>query len=85
MFLSKISIVVPYDRSRLNILVHYRKLINEFLLHVEPEAVSKHKHGRFKWRWFWSAGVMEYWSIDQHDKWGRFGLWLHLGIDPYPG
>ncbi|KAM6489625.1 hypothetical protein JOM56_014947 [Amanita muscaria] len=28
---------------------------------------------------------MEYWSIDQHDKWGRFGLWLHLGIDPYPG
>ena len=28
---------------------------------------------------------MEYWSIDQHDKWGRFGLWLHLGIDLYAG
>ena len=28
---------------------------------------------------------MEYWSIDQHDKWGRFGLWLHLGIDPFTG
>ncbi len=28
---------------------------------------------------------MEYWSIDQHDKWGRFGLWLHLGLDPYSG
>ncbi len=28
---------------------------------------------------------MEYWSIDQHDKWGRFGLWLHLGIDPFSG
>ena len=27
----------------------------------------------------------EYWSIDQHDKWGRFGLWLHLGIDPFTG
>ena len=65
--------------------VQYRKLINKFLCHVEPEAIEKHKHGQFKWRWFWSAGVMEYWSIDQHDKWGRFGLWLHLGIDPYPG
>ena len=85
MFLSKISIIVPYDKVRLNILVHCRKLVNEFLLHVEPEAVAKCKRGRFKRRRFWSAGVMEYWSIDQHDKWGRFGLWLHLRIDPYPG
>lgn len=23
--------------------------------------------------------------FDQHDKWKRFGLWLHLGMDPYPG
>ena len=84
MFLSKISTIVPYDRLRLNILVHYRKLVNEFLLHVEPEAVAKRKRGRFKWRHFWSADIMEYWSIDQHNKWGRFGLWLHLGIDPYP-
>ncbi|KAM6491906.1 hypothetical protein JOM56_012544 [Amanita muscaria] len=61
------------------------KLVNDFLRHVEPEAVEKRKRGRFKRRRFWSAGVMEYWSIDQHDKWGRFGLWLHLGIDPYPG
>ena len=32
-------------------------------------------------RQFWSAGVMEFWSINQHDKWGKFGLWLHFGID----
>ena len=26
---------------------------------------------------------MEYLSMNQHDKWGRFGLWQHLGTDPY--
>jgi hypothetical protein len=66
-------------------LLHQRKLVNDFLCHVEPDAVAKRKSGLFKRRRFWSAGVMEYWSIDQHDKWGRFGLWLHLGIDPYAG
>ncbi len=63
----------------------YRKLINEYLHMVEPEEVQKHKRGLFRRRQFWSAGVMEYWSIDQHNKWGKFGLWLHLGIDPYSG
>lgn len=28
---------------------------------------------------------MESLSIDQHDKWGRFGLWMHLGMDPFTG
>ena len=60
-----------------------RKLVNEFLKWIEPEAVEARRGSRFRRRCFWSAGVMEYWSIDQHDKWGRFGLWLHLGIDPY--
>jgi len=25
------------------------------------------------------------WAIDQHDKWKRFGLALHTGIDPFAG
>ncbi|KAK2463877.1 hypothetical protein APHAL10511_004049 [Amanita phalloides] len=61
------------------------KLLNDFLKTIEPDAVEARKRGRFKRRRFWSAGVMEFWSIDQDDKWGRFGLWLHLGIDPYTG
>ncbi|GLB40063.1 hypothetical protein LshimejAT787_0705730 [Lyophyllum shimeji] len=61
------------------------KLVNDFLRAVEPEAVAERKRCRFKRRRFWSAGVMEYLSIDQHDKWGRFGLWLHIGLDPFPG
>ena len=76
---------VPFYELKLTIFVYLRKLVNDFLLHVEPEAVVKRKSGLFKHRRFWSAGVMEYWSIDQHDKWERFGLWLHLGIDPYAG
>jgi len=24
-------------------------------------------------------------SLDQHDKWKRFGLAFHLGEDPFPG
>jgi len=25
------------------------------------------------------------WAVDQHDKWKRFGLALHTGIDPFAG
>ncbi|KAJ7835610.1 hypothetical protein B0H13DRAFT_1913517 [Mycena leptocephala] len=28
---------------------------------------------------------MDILCFDQHDKWKRFGLWLHLGIEPYSG
>jgi hypothetical protein len=28
---------------------------------------------------------MDMWAFDQHDKWMRFGLRLHIGLDPYPG
>ena len=25
------------------------------------------------------------WPQDQHDKWGRFGLWLHAGLEAFSG
>ena len=31
------------------------------------------------------AGVNDVWPQDQHDKWGRFGLWLHAGIEAFSG
>ncbi|KAJ7438148.1 hypothetical protein FB451DRAFT_1344417 [Mycena latifolia] len=52
---------------------------------VEPEAVARRKRKRFKRKRFWAAGVMDILAFDQHDKWKRFGLWLHLGIDPFSG
>ena len=52
---------------------------------TEREAVEFRKQKRFRRKRFWAAGVNDVWSCDQHDKWKRFGLWLHLGLDPYPG
>ena len=52
---------------------------------MEPLAVTQRKRRQFKQGRYYPAGVMECWSIDQHDKWERFGLWLHLGTDPCTG
>lgn len=52
---------------------------------VEPDAVTERKGRRFVRKLFYSAGVNDLWAFDQHDKWKRFGLYLHLGMDPYPG
>ena len=52
---------------------------------TEPEAVNARRHRRFKRRRFWATGVNDVWAIDQHDKWKRFGLFLHVGVDPFPG
>ncbi|KAJ7827354.1 hypothetical protein B0H14DRAFT_2595352 [Mycena olivaceomarginata] len=57
----------------------------KFLKEVEPDAVRQRRAFKFKRKRFYSAGVMDLVCFDQHDKWKRFGLWLHLGMDPYPG
>ncbi|KAH7904511.1 hypothetical protein BJ138DRAFT_1019057 [Hygrophoropsis aurantiaca] len=62
-----------------------RPLISRLLKIVEPDAVVARCHRRFKRKRFWSAGVNDVWAQDQHDKWGRFGLWLHISLDPYTG
>jgi hypothetical protein len=49
------------------------------------ELVRERKARRLRRRRFWSAGVNDLLSVDQHDKWKRFGLALHIGIDPFPG
>lgn len=66
-------------------LIYLRKFLNDFLKDVEPDAVRQRRVFKFKRKRFFSAGVMDILCFDQHDKWKRFGLWLHLGIDPYPG
>ncbi|KAJ7107132.1 hypothetical protein C8R44DRAFT_637746, partial [Mycena epipterygia] len=55
------------------------------LKRVEPAAVMRKKQRRFRRKRFWAAGVMDIICFDQHDKWQRFGLWLHLGMDPFSG
>ncbi|KAJ7357893.1 hypothetical protein DFH08DRAFT_911633 [Mycena albidolilacea] len=75
----------PNMGARAMRLIYLRKLLNDFLTDVEPDAVRQRRVFKFKRKRFWSAGVMDILCIDQHDKWKQFGLWPHLGIDPYPG
>ncbi|KAF8148594.1 hypothetical protein B0H34DRAFT_811826 [Crassisporium funariophilum] len=51
----------------------------------EPELVRQRKAGRLKRRRFWAAGPNDLLAVDQHDKWKRFGLALHTGVDPFSG
>ncbi|KAI6152555.1 hypothetical protein BKA82DRAFT_4338062 [Pisolithus tinctorius] len=51
----------------------------------EPHLVRHRKARRLQRRRFWAAGVNDIWPVDQHDKWLRFGLGLHTGIEPFSG
>ena len=63
----------------------FRETISSLLKNMEPdEVVQRRRHG-FRRRYFWAAGVNDVWPQDQHDKWGRFGLWMHAGIEAFSG
>lgn len=52
---------------------------------MEPDEVAQRRRRGFRRRHFWAAGVNDVWPQDQHDKWGRFGLWLHAGLEAFSG
>jgi hypothetical protein len=62
-----------------------RRTISDYFHRYEAELILERKARRLKRNRFWSAGVNDIWSVDQHDKWKRFGLALHLGMEPYSG
>jgi len=67
-----------------------RSLMLDFFRSVEPDSVKernlKKKTSTPKRPPSGSEGVMEVWAVDQHDRWGgRFGLWCHVGTDPFSG
>ncbi|KAJ7847149.1 hypothetical protein B0H14DRAFT_3867559 [Mycena olivaceomarginata] len=61
------------------------KDVADILKQMEPEKVAACYSRRFKHSCFYSAGMMEILSFDQHNKWKYYGLYLHLGMDPYTG
>ncbi|KAI0089513.1 hypothetical protein BDY19DRAFT_864419, partial [Irpex rosettiformis] len=61
------------------------RVVAEYLKAVESNAVASRKGRNFKRRVFYAAGVNDVWAVDQHDKWQKFGLYLHVGVDPFPG
>jgi len=60
-------------------------LVTQYFHTFEPLLIKERKARRLQRRRFWSAGVNDLWAVDQHDKWKKFGLALHTGIDPFPG
>ncbi|KDR77552.1 hypothetical protein GALMADRAFT_65908 [Galerina marginata CBS 339.88] len=62
-----------------------RHIIVVYFRVYEHDLVRERKAGRLKRRRFWAAGVNDMVAVDQHDKWKRFGLALHTGVDPFPG
>ncbi|KAJ7719745.1 hypothetical protein B0H16DRAFT_1336478, partial [Mycena metata] len=59
--------------------------LNKFLKSVEPDAVKQRRVFRFKRKKYWCAGIMDIVCFDQHDKWKKFGLYKHIGVEPYAG
>ncbi|KAJ7576955.1 hypothetical protein C8J56DRAFT_1114407 [Mycena floridula] len=76
--------MVTQLRLHYDLKVPEKQLLDLFNV-VEPQAVIHRKHKRFKRKTFYCAGVMDILAIDQHDKWKRFGLYLHVAIDPFTG
>jgi hypothetical protein len=62
-----------------------RDLVVVYFRVYERDLVRQRKAGHLKRRRFWAAGVNDMFAVDQHDKWQRFGLRLHTGVDPFPG
>ncbi|KAG1729104.1 uncharacterized protein EDB91DRAFT_1060156 [Suillus paluster] len=62
-----------------------RSVVSLYFTVYEPELVRERKSRCLKRRRFWAAGVNDLFTVDQHDKWLRFGLGLHTGIEPFSG
>ncbi|KAI6001834.1 hypothetical protein EDD15DRAFT_2192588 [Pisolithus albus] len=62
-----------------------RSVMRSYFITYEPHLLRQRKVNRLQRRRFWAAGVNDIWAVDQHDKWLRFGLALHTGIEPFSG
>ncbi|KAF8417179.1 hypothetical protein L210DRAFT_871640 [Boletus edulis BED1] len=62
-----------------------RELILEYMNRHHPSEVQARKTHRLKRSIFWTAGLHDLWVYDQHDKWRRFQLYLHVGLEPFSG
>ena len=63
----------------------HRKFVLDYLNKIKPVAVRSRRHRKFVRKNFYAAGVNKIWCLDQHDKWGFLGLWLHVCIEPIAG
>lgn len=62
-----------------------RNVIRQCLKLVEPDLAAGPIANRIVRRTFYAAGVNHFWTMNQHDKWRRFGLFLHGCVDGFTG
>ncbi|KAG1876492.1 hypothetical protein DFJ58DRAFT_720957 [Suillus subalutaceus] len=60
-----------------------RNMVISYFAAYEAGHVHQQKAHRLQRRCFWAAGVNDLFAVDQHEKWLRFGLTLHTGIEPF--
>ncbi|KAG2754087.1 hypothetical protein P692DRAFT_20870343 [Suillus brevipes Sb2] len=60
-----------------------RSVMKSYFATYEPDLVRQRKARRLRRKRFWAACVNDLFAVDQHDKWLRFGLALHTGIEPF--
>ncbi|OAX31571.1 hypothetical protein K503DRAFT_812150 [Rhizopogon vinicolor AM-OR11-026] len=60
-----------------------RELILRYMNVHHPNEVQDRKSRQLKRGAYWTAGLHDIWVFDQHDKWRRFQLLLHVGIKPF--
>ena len=70
-------------------MIYKRPVISEYLRQSEPDAVEapsrRHKTIEVERQPFLAVGPNEMWCLGQYDKFKRYGLFFHVGLDPYPG
>ncbi|KAF8262051.1 hypothetical protein EI94DRAFT_1773282 [Lactarius quietus] len=62
-----------------------KALLMENKIRSEPDAVEAWWYKKFKRRTFVAIGPNEMWCLNQHDKFKRYGLFFHVGLDPFLG
>ncbi|KIK32290.1 hypothetical protein CY34DRAFT_27241 [Suillus luteus UH-Slu-Lm8-n1] len=62
-----------------------RTIVSSYFTIFKPELVRECKARCLKRRHFCAVSVNNLFTINQHDKWLRFGLGLHTRIEPFSG
>ncbi|KAJ3559885.1 hypothetical protein NM688_g62 [Phlebia brevispora] len=60
-----------------------KKMILQYMQAHHPGDLAARRANRLVRRQFWCIGVNDVWSMDQHDKWRKFELYLHICIETY--
>ncbi|KZT55411.1 hypothetical protein CALCODRAFT_405924, partial [Calocera cornea HHB12733] len=71
------------DHLRHESILVSRDLLRQYQALADPVGNQQRRARRLKHYVHWSTGLHEVWSVDQHDKWKRFGLFLHVGVENF--